>query len=534
MAERGLRAVDLMRTGAAQPRERRLAEPEHARSAYRIRAEYAARRVDRQVRAHLLLASVDRLPPFADVAEAEVLEPHRLEPGERDVDLGGVDLLPRILDAGAVVDGLRAHLPGPRTHLVATRSPHRLGIRGARSDPGRLVRRPARHVFRADHERARAVGRRARLAVADRIPQHRRVHHVVERHRLAEIRVLVPSAVLACVDRGHRPDVRRAFGPGDVRAHVRREVAARTRDQWLREGQVRRQGPHRVALGLLLEGDGEDPLEEPGAHVRYGGERGRRADRAGGVYPDERLQVRTEGAGEELFRLHDALEHVRRFPDHDGVDVPVLEPRVEERAVDGLAHEPGDADVGTPRGVLRLSDAQDRRLPAHVHLRSSPSTQTTFCWRQWPWAPCAMARRAPATPWPSARPASCRNASPSRMSPAIITGLPTSGPPDGLIAGREPAASSPIASQRISSSAGVVAQSSTTSTSAARASPAIASARSVASFAPALRERSRPPSVWSSMRWSTPRIHAGRSHIFSAFPSAARIRQTALSPTGGR
>src|SRR5207249_7594847 len=219
----------------------------------------------------------------------------------------------------------------------------------------------------------------------------------------------------------------------------------------------------------------------------------RRADRAGGVYPDERLQVRTEGAGEELFRLHDALEHVRRFPDHDGVDVPVLEPRVEERAVDGLAHEPGDADVGTPRGVLRLSDAQDRRLPAHVHLRSSPTTQTTFCWGQWPWAPCARPRRTPATPWPSARPASCRNASPSRMSPAIITGLPTSGPPDGLIAGREPAASSPIASQRISSSAGGGAPRSTTSTAAPPPRPPPPRARPGAGFPPPPRGGAPPP-----------------------------------------
>src|SRR5881628_2588802 len=110
LAERRPRAVHLMRAGAAHHLEGRLAEAQHAGSADRVRAQHAARWVDRQMRADLLLAAVDDLPALADVAEAKVLEPHRFEPGERDVDLGGVDLLPRVLDAGAVVDGLGAHL----------------------------------------------------------------------------------------------------------------------------------------------------------------------------------------------------------------------------------------------------------------------------------------------------------------------------------------------------------------------------------------------------------------------------------------
>src|SRR2546422_10486899 len=114
VAERGLRALDLMRAGAAHHLERRLAEPQHARGADRVGTEHAARRVDRQVCAHLLLSPFDDLPALADVAEAEDLEPHRLEPGERDVDLGGGDLLPWGLAAGAVVGRLRAALPRPR------------------------------------------------------------------------------------------------------------------------------------------------------------------------------------------------------------------------------------------------------------------------------------------------------------------------------------------------------------------------------------------------------------------------------------
>src|SRR5213083_1098643 len=111
--------------------------------------------------------------------------------------------------------------------------------------------------------------------------------------------------------------------------------------------------------------------------------------------------------------------------------------------------------------------------------------------------------------------------------PFMMTGWPQSGPPEGFTTAP---ASTPIASRRTSSSAGVVLDSSITSTSRGLASPAMASARSAASRAPALRERSRAPSVCISMRWSTPWSHAGRSHIRSALPSAASTRQTALSP----
>src|SRR5438093_3955601 len=171
VAERRPRAVHLMRAGAAHHLEGRLAEAQHAGSADRVRAQHAARWVDRQMRADLLLAAVDDLPALADVAEAKVLEPHRFEPGERDVDLGGVDLLPGVLDAGAVVDGLGAHLSRSGAHLVAAWYPHGLGVRRARPDPGGLPRRLPRGVFRRDHQRAGPVGRPAPLALADRIPE---------------------------------------------------------------------------------------------------------------------------------------------------------------------------------------------------------------------------------------------------------------------------------------------------------------------------------------------------------------------------
>jgi hypothetical protein len=45
-------------------------------------------------------AVLDELPAVADRGEAEVLEPHRLEPRERHVHLDHVDLVQRVGDAG--------------------------------------------------------------------------------------------------------------------------------------------------------------------------------------------------------------------------------------------------------------------------------------------------------------------------------------------------------------------------------------------------------------------------------------------------
>src|SRR5262249_54547839 len=136
-----------------------------------------------------------------------------------------------------------------------------------------------------------------------------------------------------------------------------------------------------------------------------------------------------------LLRLGHALEHVGRLADHDRVDVLMLQSGVGERAIDRLAHEPHDADVGAARAVLRLSDADDGDGPAHDHLRSVPSTQTTFCCRQCPCAACAMARLAPDTVRSPAVPDSWRKTSPRRTSPVLMTGSAQSAPPDGFTAG---------------------------------------------------------------------------------------------------
>src|SRR5262249_58014354 len=107
-------AVDLVRAGAAHHLERRLPEAEHARGTDRVGAQDAARRVHRQMAAHLLVAALDDLPALGRVAAAEVLEPHRLEPGEGDGQLAGLDLRPTCVYCAAVV---------PRTGTAPPRPP---------------------------------------------------------------------------------------------------------------------------------------------------------------------------------------------------------------------------------------------------------------------------------------------------------------------------------------------------------------------------------------------------------------------------
>src|SRR5262249_26086351 len=160
-----------------------------ARRPDRIRAEDAARGIDREVRAEALLAAIDDAPALSDVAEAEVLEPHRLEPRERHVDLRRLDLAPRLAAPGAIQTLLRADPAGHRVHLIATWDPHRLGVGGGRLDPRGTPRSLARLLLRGEDERAGAVGRRTGLEVADRIPEDGRIHDVLDRHRLPQVRV---------------------------------------------------------------------------------------------------------------------------------------------------------------------------------------------------------------------------------------------------------------------------------------------------------------------------------------------------------
>ena len=103
----------LVRAGLAHDLQRRLGKSQQPRSADRVGAEHAAGRVDRQPAPDRGLARLGQPPAFPGRGEAEVLQPHRLVPGERHVDLGHVDLVQRVGDAGLPPQRRRAR-PGPR------------------------------------------------------------------------------------------------------------------------------------------------------------------------------------------------------------------------------------------------------------------------------------------------------------------------------------------------------------------------------------------------------------------------------------
>src|SRR6185437_7660491 len=119
--------IDLVVAGLAADLEGDLQEPEHPGGADGVGGEDAAGAVPGDV------AAVDEggtflgeLPAVTLVAEAQVLQPHRLVPAERDVDLGAVEVLPGVGDAGLPVDVGGALPAGPRVDLVAAGEHRRL------------------------------------------------------------------------------------------------------------------------------------------------------------------------------------------------------------------------------------------------------------------------------------------------------------------------------------------------------------------------------------------------------------------------
>jgi hypothetical protein len=57
------------------------------------------------------------------------------------------------------------------------------------------------------------------------------------------------------------------------------------------------------------------------------------------VHPDQRFSGRADGIGHEQLGHHDAFEKVRRFSDHDRVDIVERGLGVGQRTVDGLADQ---------------------------------------------------------------------------------------------------------------------------------------------------------------------------------------------------
>ena len=164
---------------------------------------------------------------------------------------------------------------------------------------------------------------------------------------------------------------------------MRGEVAAGAGVQRRLERDRHRERPHGLALALLLEADGEDPLVDPGLHELRGDDGGRPAHRAGGVHAEQRLAGGAEGVGEEQLRHHHALEEVGRLADDDGVDVGPRHLGVVEGAGRGLADEAGHRDVAAGGLVLGLADPDDGD-PVLAHQPSPSRTVTRFCCRHGP------------------------------------------------------------------------------------------------------------------------------------------------------
>ena len=173
--------------------------------------------------------------------------------------------------------------------------------------------------------------------------------------------------------------------------------------------------------------------------------RGRAADAARGVHPEQRLARRAERVGQVQLGHHHALEEVGRLADHDGVDVGPGHLGVGQRTRRRLPDEPGHRHVAPGGLVLGLADPDDRD-PVLAHQRPLPISPLPAR------TPGSAAGTVP-TSRGRRRGRSHRSGcgcatSPMRMRPAVIIGLAASAPPDGLISTSSPR---PSAERRISS-----------------------------------------------------------------------------------
>ena len=294
----------------------------------------------------------------------------------------------------------------------------------------------------ADHQRAGAVGGRARLEVADRVPEHRRARDLLEGDvRELQVGVGVLERVLPVLQRDADARVLGRAGAADVAADQRREVAAGARHDRHREGHRDRERPHRVALALLLEGDGEHALVDARLHEARRHDARRAADAPRGVHAQHRLVGAAEGVVQEELRHHHALEHVGGLPDHDGVDVLPGELGVCEGALGRLAYEAGHRDVLARGGVLRLTDSDDGAALGHgstlqdadeVLLQARPGRRVGHRAARACRPGCgAPPRRCGSAPRPSSGSRRARRPTGSRSSPRRARGRARRGAPGG-------------------------------------------------------------------------------------------------------
>ena len=336
---------------------------------------------------------------------------------------------------------------------------------------------------------------------------------------LVEVGVGVLERVEPVLERHEDPDVVGRLRPGHVGPDVRGEVAAGAGVQRRLERDRHRERPHGLALALLLEATvstrswipactsceatiAVDPPTEPAVCTRNSGLPA--APRASARYSSGIITPSKKSGA-----LPMTTASMSR-PGHLGVG---------EGAGGGLAHEPGHRDVA-PRGlVLGLADPDDGDpVLAHQRLPFQDDDEVLLQ---------ARARR-----WRGRRP---RVASPSmirwatspmRVRPATITGLAASAPPDGLTLPWSPQPERVAQDQLLGAERGVQ-----LGDVERRRRPR--PSRRAGRWTPTS-VRSRTPRAIGSMRWSMPRIHAGRSRSSRARSPAARITAQAPSVIGGQ
>ena len=333
-----------------------------------------------------------------------------------------------------------------------------------------------------------------------------------------QVRVRVLQRVLAVLHRDHRADVVGRARPLDVRADVRREVAAGA-DATAAAGSRTRSScrPRTASRTRAVSTRSCTPRLD---QVRGDDRRGS-ADAARGVHAHDRLARRAERVGEVELGHHHALEDVGRGADDDGLDVGPRHLGVFERADRGLAARARRAT--RRRGTSTASSGRSpttaqRSAMTTTPLPSSDAHEVLLQAR-------ARRTRGRAHACRAAAAHTCRNASPMRARPVTIIGLATSAPPDGLIATSSPR---PSASASTSSSGEHTAvQLRHFDAAAADAGLLARDARSTASS----RDRARPGSA-DRRGGRCPAIHAGRSHSSRA-RSPATSTTAAAPSTGG-
>ena len=103
----------------------------------------------------------------------------------------------------------------------ARRVPRRLEVRDVGAVPHRQrigalpdARHPDGRALGREHDGGRAVRDRAAVQQAQRVGHHAALHHLLERHRLLEVRVGVAGRVRVILHR-HLGDLARAHAPSD-------------------------------------------------------------------------------------------------------------------------------------------------------------------------------------------------------------------------------------------------------------------------------------------------------------------------------